>query len=66
MNTKYIPFESTVNVLISNEIGIVVEYKGKYYNTELFEDNEKRDSYSRVGMIINQLVSESLKERVAV
>lgn len=66
VNTKYIPFESTVNVLISNDIGIVVEYKGKYYGTELFEDNAINNSYDRIGIIINQLVNESLKEKVAV
>jgi len=66
VNTKNIPFESTVNILISNQIGITVEYKGKYYCTELFEDNAKSDSYTGMAIIIDQLLSESLKEKVAV
>ncbi len=66
VNTKNIPFESTVNILISNQIGITVEYKGKYYSTELFEDNAKSDSYTGMAIIIEQLLSESLKEKVAV
>lgn len=66
VNTKNIPFESTVNILISNQIGIIVEYKGEHYKTELFEDNNKNYSYDRVAIIINQLLSESLKEKVTV
>lgn len=60
--TTEIPYNAIVEVLISKRIGIKVRYQDKYYKTELFEDIKESMHKSALSVIINKMLSESLKE----
>ena len=62
VKTDKIPYNSKVSVLISKKIGIVVEYKGEYYQTELFEDRRTEGQYGTQCEVIDKMVMRSLKE----
>ena len=62
VKTDKIPYNSKVSVLISKNTGIVVEYKGEYYQTELFEDRKTEGQYGTKSEVIDKMVMESLKE----
>jgi len=60
--TAEIPYGTIVEVLISKKIGIKVRYKEKYYKTELFEDRSRETQYGELTILINKMLSESIKE----
>jgi len=62
VKTSEIPYNVRIKVLISKKIGIVVEYKGKHYSTELFEDRKIETQYDMMTLLIDDLVMKSLKE----
>ena len=64
VQTNEIPYNVWITILISKKTGIMVEYKGKQYKTELFEDRRKDGQYDTITLLIDEMLKESLKDVV--